>query len=301
MNRFVVPALLAIACGCGTEEAEVESTSSPLVLGGPYFQTMVTPDDLRAVSGPDANDWACYLTRVAGRVDGNFTTAEISAANPNWRLFSDAPGTTATCVDLSWFRAPGPERWARATRDGQLADDPDPAGGAINDGYAIVNAGFGCQAVKAPLWFGDAGSYISIFHSINPNSGTSLSIEEGTATTPSYAVASQCSLFSPAGTQGVASGSIFIGTPGAGIPAAYVGGTYSVTSRSTNWTMVTMAPSNQAVCWFTKLTGAMPGVIKIEETSDGHWRLLGKSAPGGLGVDTTFTVQARCYARNQPS
>jgi hypothetical protein len=293
-------ALLTFVGACGVSEEELEDLETAQGALGASFTTFTLPAEPDSQFqlfeyGPDKNAYACFITRMSGpHVDNNarsWANLIRDPGGPNWYLRTDGDtSVTATCVQTSWFQATGTARWQRTTGEGNY----DESDGLASASGTPSNIG----TDQANIWWANAASHVTGLYGYLQHPYDNVAIQEGASgTTPSRVTVMAASNF----IEGY-SGSVFVGTPGTSLKAAYVGPTYQINHTGSSWSTTYMAKTSEAVCFFTQIGGRLAGpddVLKINtKVLNGveRWALEAKAGSGG-----EIRIKARCMARQQPS
>ena len=226
----------------------------------------------------------CVLTRVSGHFAGWAEEVRLYRSGGYWRLSvqSNQEGVSgeAWCFKKNGFLANGTARWVGGGDDAWY----------IN-GYIASDA---CGVKEQDLWAGDATTFVAGISGEAAGGCEYVSIRAASSATTNARL--QVASGGTNTIDGWAAG-FFAGTPGAGRAAKFYSGTTFTARNST----VDMAPTNQAMCHFTKIGGDFNGGGEYVEIKPGLnqagvevWKLTAHHQSGN-GID----AKARCYMRDQ--
>lgn len=258
---------------------------------GPYWNS--TPGT--AVVLMPVSTHHCVLSRVGGLFAGTGEDVHVEQSGANWvlRVSSAQPGTgqhgEAYCYNKSAFLANGTARWSSGTS------------------FTWNGAGSGCAQRQLDLWWGDAASIVQGMIGNFRGGGEWVSIYQSPyGFTPSSVTSQGCS-----GWVGGYAGSLFVGTPSSGVPAKFWGGEFHVSTEGlivpTREGEVAMAPTNEAMCYLTRVAGRFDGggeYIAVYPKRDAsgieRWHLITRAgAKTGSNQIKPLYASARCLRRDQ--
>ena len=285
---FGLGALLVFAGACGEVPQDLDQTETTQgALSSSFSAFTLEPSvEHHFAYGPQDTGVACYMTRLEGPTSGTDTWAALERETAGFWYLIGTSGATVTCVKLSWFQAPGSARMMMS-----------PVGGNWGT-VRVTGSSSNIVTGQKDLWWGDAVSYVAGLDGGLRHAYSNVSVHQGlTGSTPG-----RVSVAAASGTLIGTAASLFVGTPGAGIKAAFVGSPVSFIHTASTWKTVLMAKTSEAICFFTSIGGNLKGpndVLKINTKMSGGnevWALEAKAGSGG-----EIRVEARCMARNQPS
>jgi hypothetical protein len=234
----------------------------------------------------------CVLAMIWGTLYGNNVT--LSKGTTDWKLYTTLNtvrsggkvAMDAVCYPLSSFVANGAERW-------------------MSDSFNLYIGGTGSQSVLT--WWGDAATYLSSVGGIFYGSGEQAWVTQSNVTDLSSTLSLKTL---QAHGHSTAAYSFFVGIPGTGHVPQFIGpngtgsaataGEYRVDfdgENQFNAGNIKMAHSDEAMCYFTSITGKWSGSgewVQIVVDSSGYWRLKAQ-AVGNNQVH----ARARCYRLRQ--
>ena len=243
------------------------------------------------------NEWVCTLGKMQGNIEDNWggVSAYIDTNQNEWSVSASSPlSARANCARLSAFNgnvppgASGPERW-------------------LSGEFYIWDWGGSCSTFRsyAEVWWGDAATMLTAAYGGFFGAGESVNIwQSNVANGPSQIYNSTC------GQDDIATvaRSLFVGVPSSNRAARFAGplGTIGdasvagefIADRST----VTMAPVDQAFCYFTSIRGAFAGdgekaeIFTFEDPNQNNRLFWAMSTTSGQGQ---LRARARCYLWDQ--
>lgn len=252
----------------------------------------------------------CWLTKIQGQLGSYYNGGPaVYRSGGNWYLsaVTSTQWASAYCAPLSCFSGDGTSDviWI----SGEFSTSADGISGCVSN--------------TASTWWGDAATVLSGF----PGNGTTAGLGEYASVTQSIYATTSSTLraqdcysgdFGGCGSCSKIYGrafSLFVGTPGGSAPAWFYGpggtnafyqyaGGYSVTSTSAGVPVsATMAPIDQAICYFARLGGKFAGggeyaqIVPTWDAGMSKWRWT--VTVGHLGASSGIRADVNCYRYHQ--
>jgi len=294
----LTPPLFALFAplGCGGEPlAEEEEPLGVLreSLNGCYAMAAVSPGQTAHLLHPDVG--FCYLTKISGAFSLEYSgSAEVAVGFDGYWQLTTTGNVTAegTCVRRSCLYP-------------KQADDTIMMSRTPGGTFGVGRTGGSCASRSSGTWHGDAATALTGMNGEFDGGGESIRVAQSTSgTVASSIIAQVCN------DEHVGGGAetLFVGTPGTGKPALFVGpsgvtapfsqtGGFSLTSFQAP---INMARSDRAMCYLSRVAGKFRGGgerVQIKEVMVGsfpHWQ-LSASARQSDGVQ----VSANCFKLEQ--
>jgi hypothetical protein len=277
--------------GCGASPSEDPAHLEQALSCSASARTVYTVSNNDSTKLMPAATNFCWLTKSGGNFDGVAGYSGIFVypqSDGYYHLEGNGQGDVgeARCVPLSCFSGDGVNDvvW-------------------VSDQFgAIANAGNGsCDSWSTQAWWGDAATILEAHPGPGRTAGGGEAANVSLSSDPfssSYVQANDCQEDNkPIYANGV---SLFVGTPSGGKAAHYTGIPFSV---SGNYTLNLGVHTDEAICFFTHISGKFRGGAEFErlytsyESATGRYLWYAQSSYGSSGGH--LNGQGRCYYYNQ--